>query len=277
MYLHTMFSEVEGDVYPNSRYDQTTACFNFLMDGKETVYESGRTWAIKLQFEGGVYDFYSGYADQVNGSGFPLLLPITDACHLTLCGVDKKETGDETVFRLHGDLSKMQWLSMRGCEEITFRDIRIEYADSDIFCPIANPHLPPIFEVTAPHRLDSETILFTDCNKVTFENVKLMGKGVTLTFKNCENVTLKNIAGDGEIYLEDCKGFAAASALNCKTVAAQVEQNESLTLLPQCEQIGNATLCEAYIAPEGGDTYVRPIKSIKVTDIISGETVEIES
>lgn len=273
---HILQAEADGDLYANTRYDQTTPFYNLVMDALETAQEINYSTVPVVQLTGGEYDFYSGYADWSNGSAIPQSVPISGAEYIEIRGVKKEETGDETVLRLHGDLQKMQWMFFRLCRNVKFSDLRIEYADTDIYCPISNPHQPPIYEMGVPDRLDSYTVVFTECEQIYFERVKLYGENITWVFSKCQGVSLHDISGSGRIYLMDCFGIADLKNINCYLEIRQEESDDEVLLMPQMETVENAVICDHFDMPKGGDVYVRPKKAVFVKDFFTGEMIEIK-
>lgn len=268
-YYRILDAELDGDLYAGTGYDQTTPFYNMLMDAAETAEECGYVQVPVVQLHGGVYDFYSGYANYHNGSGLCRSVKIGGAGYIEVRGVNYEQTGDETVLRLHG---LMQWWYFSSCVGVKFTDLRIEYADDLIYCPKSNPHPAPFHAYTHPDELDRHTIVFDHCAKVELERVKLFGEQISFAMRGCSGVTVNDVSGDVPIELIDCEGVLDVQNLNCPmSLRRQNTDNEMMTV-PDMQMLSEAVLCAAH-TPTERDVYIPPKPNpVEVTDMFTQET-----
>ena len=231
-----LFAEFDGDMEVNTRYDQTTAFYNLIMDAAETARECSFGKIPVVVLDRGVYDFYCGYADTANGSGVPRSIPLMGAAHIRIRG----QGYDKTRLRLHG---KMQFLHLMACIGVEISDLTIEYADEMHFAPCTNPHLLQIREVKGPLRFDNAQMLIEGSYRIKFERVRFWGEHLQLVFWHCEDIKLVDVAGDISILLSDCGGDFYGLDLACRTVAEQTEDGKLFDAVA-FERVGNAVLCD---------------------------------
>ena len=263
--IYHLEAEEDGDLYANTGYNQILALHNMLLDAAETVEEHSRNCICIIDLEGGVYDFYAGYADRANGSGIPLAMPVADAGQIVLRGL--RDGTDETVLRLHG---KMQWLKMLACRNLELSNLRIEYADDLLFSPKANPHLPPIYPTAEPDEDDRAVMLFDDCEEVTFRNVSISGKGLQVVFRDCNNMVFTGVTGSAGIFLKGCEGILVMDQCDIHTEISGLKEDRPLIVMPDGAAAENGILSEG----SGTDPqpYVPPKQPpVLVTDIFTGE------
>ena len=226
----------DGDMEVNTRYDQTTAFYNLIMDAAETAKESHFCKIRVVLLDEGVYDFYSGYPDRANGSGMPIGMPVKGAAHIRIQG----QGHDKTLLRLHG---RMQFFSFWACLDITISDLTVEYADEMLFAPCTNPHPVPFHPVGVPMRFDDASMLLDACRRVKLEHVRFWGENLKLVLLHCEDITLSDVAGDISILLCGCSGVFYGLDLACYT-KAQAEKDCGLFDAADLSRIEDAVLCE---------------------------------
>lgn len=239
-------AERDGDLYADTLYDQTTPFYNMLMDALETAEEVQYQEIPVVQLKSGVYDFYAAYANWSNGSGMPRSIPIQSAAYIEVHGAKE----GKTVLRLHGE---MQWMFFALCESVKFMDLYIEYADDNMFCPIANPRSPEFYKVGEPNALDRYTMVFDRCKSIAFERVQVFGEKITWVFAACQNVILSEVSGTAEILVLDCTGVLQCRNLNCRLTVRKENATGPLMLAPEMEMIENAVICPAYQCSENGE------------------------
>lgn len=268
--LNILFdAETDGSMYANTGYDQTTVLYNLLMDAKETAAEEDFSYTCVIMLHGGVYDFYAGYPDYANGSGIPVAVALIGGRNIELRGVDR-QTGDESVLRLHG---RMQWLFFYNCRNLKFTNLRLEYADDSLFAPKTNYHVPPIYKMGQVGAFDPYTILLSQCSEIIFENIRLYGSQISAVLDRCDTITLNGLSGSASMKLYDCDGMLLVKDLNLHTDMEQDKENQ-LLLLPECMPCQTGTLCAGFSGEE--QAYQPPKQNpILVTDIFSGEQYSV--